>query len=169
MSNLVIHPRSSWTDSHPGGDTQIVNPGEYTLYVHYSENVAPKTQAEARDLLRSIRAFHMGPDRGWADFAYSYACCVIGGKLHVWGGRGKGKVPSAQQGANAGNLAIVFLGNAQTPVPDVAVKGLAEFAKRYGAGRLAPHSHQNNTDCPGDKLRAAVPKAAKLAGIPSLK
>lgn len=168
MSDLILHKRSEWTKSQPAGTDHDVIMGKYTLYVHYSEGAHPSTQAQAREYIRNIRAFHTGPERGWSDIGYSYLGAVIAGKFHVYGGRGLHKVPAAQQGANTGNLAICFLGNESTVISTVAVRGLAEFAERYHAGALAPHSHQNSTSCPGPKLRAAIPKAAKRAGIKAL-
>lgn len=165
MSGIVIHPRSEWTSTRPAGNGQRVKLGSYTLYVHYSETGAPHSLSEARSMIENIRRFHTGPDRGWDDIGYNYLAAEIGGKLHIFGGRGKGKIPAAQQGANSGNLAICFLGNESTQFSDVAKNGLAEFATRYHAGALAPHSLQNDTSCPGDVLRGIIPRAARKAKI----
>jgi hypothetical protein len=111
--------------------------------------------------MREIQAFHMGPDRGWCDFAYSFAVFKSG---RIYRGRGFYNLPAGQEGHNTGTVAVVcVLGTADAHVPEPmahALKDLVHWAETRRAHRelaVRPHRSVNQTTCPGDALARFVP------------
>ena len=109
--------------------------------------------------MREVQAFHMGPSRGWADFAYNAAACRHG---YVFEGRGP-KVRNAANGggkrasldANAAWASVCYLegtdGPGLTPEGQDAINDAAEWLGVAG-GEWLGHRDFLNTECPGDRL-----------------
>ena len=161
-------PRIAWTTTKAGGDRQ--HPLNPILFVHYSDSPGRSldTFAEQRDAIRAIRDYHVNT-RGWSDIGYSYVLTqpwgTRAGKVRVWTGRGRYRIPAAQMGANYGNLAVCVIGNAHEPVAKRTVGAIADLAKRVGARDIKGHRDVNDTDCPGDRLYALIPQMKRLASL----
>ena len=109
--------------------------------------------------MREVQAFHMGPSRGWADFAYNAAACRHG---YVFEGRGP-KVRNAANGggkragldANAGWASVCYLegtdGPGLTPEGQDAINDAAEWLGVAG-GEWLGHRDFLSTECPGDRI-----------------
>jgi hypothetical protein len=114
------------------------------------------TRAEERATMRATQDFHMGPQRKWSDFAYSFAIFKSG---RVYRGRGMTYVPASQLGHNTGTVSVcVFLGP-NDPVPDAVVRSIKELRAfcEHRAGHpldVRPHSSVTSTECPGPRLLA---------------
>lgn len=108
--------------------------------------------------MRAIQAFHMGPQRGWADFAYNFAVFMDG---RVYRGRGIDYVPAAQEGHNTNTVAILcVVGDEETP-SRLMVRGLIDLKdhldKRCGRDlSVKPHSSVVATACPGNRIRNII-------------
>ena len=167
---MILRPRKDWTPTAPGGDPQRVKRGAFTLFVHYSEGDGRRldTLDEQRAAIRAIRAFHVGPQRQWADIAYSFVLAQpwgAKGAPRLWVARGASKVPASQQGHNAGNLSVCVLADANDYIMERTATGIAWLARRTGAARILGHRDVNSTDCPGDRLYAELPSIRRMAGL----
>lgn len=137
------------------------NVGE--LFVHWNGSTPRSfkhinTEAEERELMRSTQAFHMGPQRGWSDFAYTYAIMPSG---RIYRGRGLQHVPASQLNHNTNTASvIVFLGPDDRVTSEVreAIRKLWKHVNRRSLRRvqLKGHREATSTDCPGDRLFRTV-------------
>jgi len=162
-----IRSRRSWGAARPR-PRSLQNPLNVAeLFVHWNGSVPASfkhinTVAEEEALMRSTQAFHMGPQRGWSDFAYSFAIMPSG---RIYRGRGMKWVPAAQANHNSNtNAVIVFLGP-DDPVPAAvvdAIKSLHRHVNRRSLRnvRLRAHRDVTGTECPGPRLTALVRKLA---------
>jgi hypothetical protein len=112
------------------------------------------TRAEERATMRAIQDFHMGPERKWSDFAYSFAIFKSG---RVYRGRGMNWVPASQLDHNTGTVSVCVFVGPDDPVPDVALRSIKElraFCERKAGHVLdvRPHSSVTGTECPGPRL-----------------
>jgi hypothetical protein len=168
MSIMDRVPRVAWTTSRPGGEKQ--NPLNPVLFVHYSDSPSRSldTFAEQRDAIKAIRDFHVNV-RGWADIGYSFVLTqpwgTRRGKVRVWTGRGKHRIPASQIGHNYGNVSVCVIGNGHEPVAKRTVAAIAELAKSVNARDIKGHRDVNETDCPGDALYKLIPQMKRQAGL----
>lgn len=107
--------------------------------------------------MREIQAFHMGPARGWADYAYNWACDMYG---NLFEGRGS-KIRNAANGggtrhgidANAGWGSCLYLNG--TGGPDLTESAKAAIndlhAAEFPDGEWLGHRDFLSTACPGDQ------------------
>jgi hypothetical protein len=112
------------------------------------------TRAEERATMRAIQDFHMGPERGWSDFAYSFAIFKSG---RVYRGRGMTWVPASQLAHNTGTVSVCVFVGPNDPVPDAVVRSIRELRSfcEHKAGHtldVRPHSAVTGTECPGPRL-----------------
>lgn len=160
---MKIHSRRSWGARKPVNRAYHNPRGHKALFVHWN-GTSPvsfkhiNTVAEERELMRSTQAFHMGPERKWSDFAYSYAIMPSG---RIYRGRGITRVPASQLNNNTNTVSvIVFLGPGDTVTPAVkkSIRDLHRYVNRRSRlrVRLRPHSAVTQTECPGPKLTAVV-------------
>jgi hypothetical protein len=163
---LVAQPRITWTTTRAGGDRQ--NPINPILFVHYSDSPGVKLDSwsEQRDAVRAIRDYHVSSN-GWADIGYNYVVTQpwANTATRTWTGRGRYRIPAAQQGANYGNLAVCVIANSEERIFDDTVRAIAKLAQRVGARKVMGHRDVNDTDCPGDALYAKLPRIRKLARL----
>lgn len=134
-----------------------------TIYIHYSESpggqVTYKAQCEA---VRNIQSFHMGPERGWSDIAYSFLV-INSATSRTFVGRGLRAVPAAQQGHNTNSAAVCVImkdGERLRWRTKLQLRRtISALRKRIGANvPVRPHRAVNDTSCPGDALAAWVAK-----------
>lgn len=117
--------------------------------------------------VRQIQNFHMDT-RGWADIAYNFLVCQHG---EVYEGRGTGirNAASGTNYANANYLAVCYIGGEGDPFTTPGKAGV-RWVINTAAGRdIKPHSNFQQTQCPGDEIRAWIragcPVPAKSGGF----
>lgn len=157
-SAMKFVSRSEWGARRPKGQTPA--PGMTRgIGVHWlGGGQGPTDHDECAAKMREIQDFHMGPQRGWADFAYNAGVCCHG---YVFEGRGPGVRNAANGGgthqgydANAGWFAIIYLNG--TDGPDLTPEGMdgindaAEWSGA-GGGNWLGHGDFLSTECPGDE------------------
>jgi hypothetical protein len=131
------------------------------VFVHYNGPAvaAPVYQgvsSSVRGFLQGIQSFHMGPQRGWPDIAYSWAVDTTGTIYEL---RGWGVAQAATLNWNwESHSVFLILGEGQ-PATDAqwaAVRTIvAEHNSKYGAGFVKGHRQApNSTSCPGDLVIA---------------
>ncbi len=102
--------------------------------------------------VRGIQAFHMDSN-GWADIAYNALVCPHGA---VFEGRGRGARSAANgtNSANAGFVAVCFLGGQGDPFTPEAATGVNDAADWLGVGGGSWTGHRDHfsTACPGDEI-----------------
>ena len=104
--------------------------------------------------MREIQDFHMGPQRGWSDFAYSFAIFPSG---RIYRGRGGPYVPAAQANRNTNTIAVVVFLGPDDSIP-VAVQDSLKWLHRHMSkkcGRtltVRAHNAVTPTSCPGPAL-----------------
>ena len=116
------------------------------------------TDREQDIYMRAIQTFHMGPERGWADFAYNFAVFQDG---RVYRGRGLDWQPAAQENHNMNTIAVLcVVGDTEKPTR-LLVNGLIELKDHIDrkCGRdviVRPHSAATSTQCPGPHVSTIV-------------
>lgn len=164
---MHIHSRGFWKASKPKPRSRQSASSIRELFVHWPGD-SPRswrnvnTEAEEAAVMRQEQAFHMGPQRGWSDFAYSFAIFPSG---RVYRGRGIDYVPASQLSHNTGTLSVcIFVGPDDT-IPDHVIESL-KLLRKYLENKcghklaLRPHKSVTSTACPGPKLSALVGKLA---------
>lgn len=156
--------RSEWGARNPSGSRNALDPHPLGAGVHWNGPgcaSALRTHDRCAPFLRGIQDFHMGPQRGWSDIAYSLFVCPHGS---VFEGRGKG-VGTAAFGTNHGNrffYAIYAMwGQGDGPAPQAMLDGITDavaLTRSWGAGtKVIGHRDENkSTECPGDELYRLV-------------
>lgn len=128
---------------------------------HYGggDPIRINNHADCIRVWKGWQAFHMGPERGWVDIAYTGGICPHG---YAFAGRGVG-VRTAANGTNGGNFtfyAVVFiLGGDQQPTREAwdAFEWWVMHLRGKGAGdRVVPHSWHKPTGCPGPHVRSQL-------------
>jgi N-acetylmuramoyl-L-alanine amidase len=137
---LSIHPRTDWGADLPPRRSMGVEDVRFLL-VHHSATANSLT--DARQIIRSIYAFHTSSEKGWPDVAYNFFVAADG---TVWEGRAgslDGPVVADATGGNQGFSQLVcLLGNhvdvAPSPVAQASlVQLLAWLAGRHNLGTYA--------------------------------
>ena len=104
---MTYHTRADWGARQPSGGRNALDPNPKGSGIHWN---GPGCAASLRShdkcagFLRGIQDFHMGPQRGWSDIAYSLFVCPHGDEFE---GRGKG-VGTAAFGTNDG-LSLIHI------------------------------------------------------------
>lgn len=177
--DLIIEPRSEWTDAEPTGELE---PEEVRfLLVHHTASNTQHAESDVPAILEGIRAFHVR-EKGWPDIAYNFLIDRYG---RVWEGRFgslAGPVRGDATGGNQGYSQLVcligdFTDELPTPEaqealvrtlawlsdryaidtgPDASVEFVSRGSNRWPEGRrvittpIAGHREMSHTSCPGD-------------------
>lgn len=112
--------------------------------------------------IQGIQRYHMDTN-GWDDIGYHYLIAPDG---TVFEGRPPETIGAHVANKNTGNVGVCCIGDfekADTMTPDqraVLVELLTVLAKKYkiAGANILGHRDQGNTDCPGKKLYADLPK-----------
>lgn len=156
---MKIHGRKSWGARKPRPRTRQDPHNVRELFIHWNGS-SPRsfanidTVAEEESIMRGTQDFHMGPQREWSDFAYSFAIFPSG---RVYRGRGMDWVPASQLNHNTNTAScIVFLGT-DDKIPDAVIHAIKELRKHCEARAghaldVRPHRAVTQTDCPGPRL-----------------
>jgi hypothetical protein len=153
--------RSALGLARPRSISRNIRPSAGGSAVHYggpAQRLSAEGHAGCRRRWRQWQGFHMGPQRGWTDIAYTGGFCDHG---YALAGRGFG-VRTAANGTNDANdrfYAFAWLGGAgEVPHPaalDALDWWVREAREHGGAGRAVPaHRDFLPTPCPGDVLTA---------------
>lgn len=153
--------RMGWNARSRRGGATGMDP--YRLTVHHTMGHQTFGEAETAAAVRGIQAFHMGPERGWADIGYHF---LIDGEGRVAEGRPANVLGAHAAEANSGNLGISLMGNFDVAQPsdsqmDSLERLAAYLALRYDipvmkTGYLEGHNHHGDTTCPGRNLNARL-------------
>ncbi|XP_040903069.1 peptidoglycan recognition protein 5 [Toxotes jaculatrix] len=117
---------------------------------------------ECKDHMVSIQRVHM-TERGFDDIGYNF---LVAGDGTVFEGRGWGVVGAHTKGNNHDSLGIAFMGNFNNDTPSkeaiLSVKQLLQSGVCQGflhkEFSLFGHRDLGDTECPGEKLYAALPQ-----------
>lgn len=116
------------------------------IYVHWTAGPIDQTP-------REIQRFHMGPDRGWTDIAYSWLVRTDG---TIFEGRGWGRAGAHTAGYNSTSHAVCAIAGDDRQITNAMQNALEivieEHDRLYGVGYHRPHRAVGSTACPGDKL-----------------
>jgi len=145
-----IVSRAEW-GAAPARSTTPLTPASVRLFVlHHTTG-----SFRGARTVRSIQAFHQGPDRKWADIGYNFLVAPDG---VVYEGRGWGFRGAHARGHNHESVGVAFIGDGSRPMPfpaQQAVLGLlAEAERRFGGLRTVGHRDVGSTACPGDAVYA---------------
>jgi hypothetical protein len=163
-----IVSRTRWGARAPSSRVTRAAATVDTVYLHWpgatSSLAGINTPAEERQWMRDTQAFHMGPQRGWSDFAYNYAMFPSG---RVYAGRTLKVVPASQAPYNTTGVSICCVIGPPDPVTAAMRENLRDFvrwAEGYARHDLHVKGHRqvNQTTCPGDKLMAIVPRLDRI-------
>lgn len=153
--------RKEW-GAIPARDRIMQNPKKVnTIFVHYSESPGgQKSFAAQKQAVKNIQSFHVGPQRGWSDIAYSYLV-INSVTSRTFVGRGLSAVPAAQQGYNTNSCAIcVIMKDGERlnwRTKRQLKKTIRDVRRRIGKDvPVKPHRAVNDTSCPGDALASWV-------------
>lgn len=160
-------PRNHWGARPPVSAPTTIDPGVLKgIALHYTGTGADEQSNHENCALRvkATQDYHIDT-QGWNDIAYTHLVCKHG---FVFKGRGWGVQPAATAGQNRFYHAVCFLGNDSVDRDDVTKAGRLALREILDQGLemwpdaddLKPHSHFNDTSCPGDQLRAWLVKFA---------
>lgn len=145
--------RDAWGATPRSTSTNITPDG---VLVHWEgPHMGTPEHGACAGIVRGIQAFHTGPQRGWADIAYSALVCAHG---YVFEGRGPGH-RTAANGTNDSNqrfYAVCYLGGEGDDFTADARNGINDAIEWLGGGEVAGHRDATPTACPGDAIYAWV-------------
>lgn len=153
-------PRETSSNIHPerGGSTIHWGGPASTIHSH----------VDCKAVWLGWQIFHMGPQRKWADIAYTAGFCQHG---YVLAGRGY-HVRTAAQGTTHGNdvsYAFCHINDGKAPTKEAkqAAAYLVQEARDKGnAGHdVWAHRDWHGTDCPGQDLTEFVRVLAKVLAV----
>jgi hypothetical protein len=157
--------RAEW-GARPPKSRQTISRSE-GMFTHYTAGPRAATRAAGVAQVRGIQAFHMGPQRGWADIGYSF---LVDDEGNIYEGRGWGVAGGHTANWNSRSHAVcAILGDGQQPTPQMlaALRFVHdEHDRRYGKGFHRSHRDVNPTSCPGDILHGWMQAGMPVAGGP---
>lgn len=153
---LNIRSRKSWGARKPRARDSQRPANVLELFLHWpgaDEPFGVWTPAAEERWMRATQDFHMD-ERGWADFAYSFAVFPSG---RIYRGRGINWVPAAQENHNTNTVAVCVLVGPGQPIPEEirrSLRALRVYVEdRCGRSlTMRPHSAVVSTTCPGPAL-----------------
>jgi peptidoglycan hydrolase-like protein with peptidoglycan-binding domain len=135
------------------------------MFTHYTAGQRAATRAAGVAQVRGIQAFHMGPQRGWADIGYSF---LVDDEGNIYEGRGWGVAGGHTANWNSKSHAVcAILNDGQQPTPAMlaALRFVHdEHDQKYGKGFHRSHRDVNPTSCPGDILHGWMQAGMPVAG-----
>ncbi|XP_008306717.1 peptidoglycan recognition protein 5 [Cynoglossus semilaevis] len=160
-SQVTIITRTQWGAAEPKGREKLKSPAGRAI-VHHTALPGCSSLDQSKKLVQSIQRGHMN-DRGFDDIGYNFLVAADG---VVFEGRGWGVVGAHTKGSNQDSLGIAFMGNFNNESPNKAALMSVKQLLQSGVsqGFLCPgftvlgHRDLGSTQCPGDKLYAALPQ-----------
>lgn len=131
------------------------------LVIHYDSGnlgLANKPHSACVQYWHNTRAFHRGPQRGWADIGYSFFSCPHD---YILEGRGLNRQQAAQPGGNATHYSVTLATGPAEEIPDAQINSVRRLRKwliedHDNHPRVLGHRDFISTSCPGDKAYALV-------------
>lgn len=131
------------------------------LVIHYDSGnlgLASKPHSACVQYWHNTRAFHRGPQRGWADIGYSFFSCPHD---YILEGRGLNRQQAAQPGGNATHYSVTLATGPAEEIPDAQINSVRRLRKwliedHDNHPRVLGHRDFISTSCPGDKAYALV-------------
>lgn len=151
---VALVPRAAWGAVAPVKPVHRVSDASRSAFVVHYLGPAPGPTDPA-ERLRDVQAFHIGPQRGWADVAYNLAVGLNG---LAYEGRGWSAVGAHRDGWNRKGYGVVVLYGQGERLTVAALSTLAglyrEACRRSGRLlQLVGHGEQGGaTECPGPEL-----------------
>ncbi|XP_038548267.1 peptidoglycan recognition protein 5 [Micropterus salmoides] len=153
--------RSQWGAAAPR-QKMTLKASAQRVVIHHTALPRCSGRKECMDRLVSIQRRHM-TQNGFDDIGYNF---IVGGDGTVYEGRGWGVVGAHTKGNNHDSLGIAFMGNFNNDTPSTesisSVKKLLRAGVTQGFLQrefvLFGHRDLGNTECPGEKLYAALPQ-----------
>ena len=157
--SIRLVTRSEWGARSPTGRTSAPDMTR-GVGVHWlGPGSGRRAHGQCAAHMREVQAFHMGPARGWADFAYNAAACSHG---YVFEGRGPKSRNAANGGgrrngvdANAGWASVLYLAGTDGPGLTAAGKDAINDAAAWlgvAGGEWLGHRDFLSTECPGSEI-----------------
>lgn len=156
---VTIRPRKDWGAVAPKAVTPLVKSKVANIFLHHTTGNA----GASIPWLKSIQRYHM-VTKNWNDIAYN----VLVDKDGVaWEGRGWDAVGGHTKDWNSRSVAIAYLGDGISPVPEKAlatIKQLFEDADKHFGKKLKRGGHRDvgATACPGTFLYEWLTKGMPL-------
>uniref|UniRef100_A0A3Q3JER2 Peptidoglycan-recognition protein n=1 Tax=Monopterus albus TaxID=43700 RepID=A0A3Q3JER2_MONAL len=158
--SVNIVSRLQWGAAAPQ-QRAILKGSAQRVVIHHTALQSYKGLAECKNHLVSIQRMHM-KERGFDDIGYNF---LVGGDGIVFEGRGWGVVGAHTKGNNYDSLGIALMGNFNDDTPSKeaisSVKQLLQSGVSQGFLHpefvLLGHRDLGDTQCPGEKLYAALP------------
>ncbi|RZK48895.1 MAG: hypothetical protein EOO99_08300 [Pedobacter sp.] len=169
--SVTILPKSVWNAQEPKPYKQNV-PVQIT--VHHEGGRVLNIGDDAKQRLKNVQTWSMGPDRKWADIPYHILIAPDG---TVYEGRNALTVGETNTEYDpTGHLLISFLGNytQQKITPellDVLVRLLADSCVKYGISPdlISTHKdHSKQTTCPGEDIYSYFQDGSLVKRVKSL-
>ncbi|XP_067450393.1 peptidoglycan recognition protein 5 [Thunnus thynnus] len=150
-----------WGAATPRNKETLRGPAQRVI-IHHTALANCKDQKDCMDQLVSIQRMHM-KERAFDNIGYNF---LVGGDGTVYEGRGWGVVGAHTKGNNHDSLGIAFMGNFNYDTPSKEAISSVRQLLESGVceGFLHPqfvlfgHRDLGNTECPGQKLYAALPQ-----------
>lgn len=152
---VAIQPRSSW-------NAQTARPYKkhtpVRITIHHEGGKVLLENGDAKQRLKNIQTWCMGPERNWTDIPYHY---LIASDGTVYQGRDVFTVGETNTDYDpTGHLLISFLGNYNEQqlnehLLDVLVKLTASFCQKYDISPETIATHRDycgHTNCPGQNI-----------------
>lgn len=169
LKGLKIYSRSEWGARYGrGGQTSYANA---TVFVHHSAfaGMATDTYREQVAVMKAIEHHHV-KGNGWDAIGYNFVVFQpfkrrLWHRARIFEGRGLGHLPAAQQGHNAGNIAVCVIGNFQSEgVRAGTVDKLVSLIRRLPVTKVRGHRDVNQTSCPGLHLFGKLGEIRRRTG-----
>nr|XP_019950513.1 PREDICTED: peptidoglycan-recognition protein SB1-like [Paralichthys olivaceus] len=159
--NVRIVSRAQWRAAPPEQEERLKSSARRVV-IHHTAFPSCRGLEECKKQIFSIQRAHM-TERGFSDIGYNF---LVEGDGIVFEGRGWGALGAHSKGNNHDSLGIAFMGNFNNDEPSeealLAVKQLLQSGVSQGFlckdFALFGHRDLANTECPGEKLYAALPK-----------
>ncbi|XP_035689900.1 peptidoglycan-recognition protein SC2-like [Branchiostoma floridae] len=155
--NMVL--RDGW-GARPPKYTNHMHTPISQVFIHHTTGSACYDVDRCSSLIRSHQNYHMD-NRGWADIGYNF---LIGEDGRVYEGRGFDRQGGHTQGYNSVAIAVSFVGDYMTRLPNQAALDAAkaiiacgvQLGKVTSGYRLQGHRDVGSTSCPGDTLYSHI-------------
>ncbi|XP_026168146.1 peptidoglycan recognition protein 5 [Mastacembelus armatus] len=164
-SKVNVISRLQWGAAAPKQKDKLKGSAQRVV-IHHTALPSFKGLTECKNQLVSIQRIHV-KERGFDDIGYNF---LVGGDGTLFEGRGWGVVGAHTKGHNHDSLGIAFMGNFNNDTPSKeaisSVKKLLQSGVSQGFLRqdfvLLGHRDLGSTECPGEKLYAALPKLREV-------
>ncbi|XP_018526195.1 peptidoglycan recognition protein 5 [Lates calcarifer] len=158
---VSIVSRAEWGAAAPKKKESLKGSAQRAI-IHHTALPSCEGLKKCKDHVASIQRGHM-TDRGFDDIGYNFLVAANG---TVFEGRGWGVVGAHTKGNNHDSVGIAFMGNFNNDTPSkeaiLSVKQLLQsgVSKGFLHNKFSLFGHRDlgSTECPGNKLYAALPQ-----------